>query len=128
MKPEWYSITDLKAFVEGSRVLVYSLFGADQITELSDINISIDALTNDEKTEINDCLSYKEALAISKEFVKIKKNTIIITEKLYSRYLESLTARLTSNLLSNMVKKGTLESAFDSETNDFIFWTKDDNE
>ena len=32
---------------------------------------------------------------------------------------------MVSNMISNLVKKGLLESAFDEEKNDFVFWKKD---
>ena len=38
---------------------------------------------------------------------------------------------MTSNLLASMVSSGILESAYDSEINDFVFWRtneKDNNE
>jgi hypothetical protein len=30
-----------------------------------------------------------------------------------------------SNMLNNLVNKGVLDSGFDDESNDFIFWIKD---
>jgi hypothetical protein len=33
-----------------------------------------------------------------------------------------------SNILNSLVNKGVLDSAYDSDQNDFIFWVKDDDE
>ena len=32
-----------------------------------------------------------------------------------------------SKILNGLVNKGLVETAYDSESNDFIFWVKDDN-
>ena len=33
---------------------------------------------------------------------------------------------MTSNIVNGLVQKGLIETAFDSEANDFIFWIKED--
>ena len=126
MDSEKYLITDVPAFVEGSRVLVYSLFGTN--TSMDDAVLAMADLTKEEQIEIDSCLSQKESALIAKDFLSKRGNKYMISEKGYAEYLESLTSRLTSNLLSNMVKKGHLETAFDTETNDFIFWSNNDEE
>ena len=35
--------------------------------------------------------------------------------------------RMISNMLQGLVSKGVLESGFDSESNDFIFWIPNDD-
>jgi hypothetical protein len=35
---------------------------------------------------------------------------------------------MVSNMLNNLVNKGMIETGYDDETNDFIFWIKDENE
>ena len=34
---------------------------------------------------------------------------------------------MVSNILNQLVQKGLVESAFDTESNDFIFWVKDND-
>ncbi|NBT08684.1 MAG: hypothetical protein EBS98_07780, partial [Chitinophagia bacterium] len=41
--------------------------------------------------------------------------------------LEELNSRLVSNILNSLVNKGLIESAYDSDTNDFVFWVKNDS-
>jgi hypothetical protein len=33
-----------------------------------------------------------------------------------------------SNILNNLVNKGVLESAYDADLNDFVFWIKEEDE
>ncbi len=40
--------------------------------------------------------------------------------------IEDFNARLVSNLLQQLVAKGLIESSYDEEENDFIFWVADD--
>ena len=34
---------------------------------------------------------------------------------------------MTSNILNGLVNKGIVETAYDDETNDFVFWIKNEN-
>lgn len=130
---EWYTIEDIDKFVEASRVLIYHNFGPDK----TDINIeqsSISQLLPEEQQEIEQCLSQSEALSILHQFIKKRKNKntrqieYCVSENSYLDYLESLGSRMVSNMLNNLTNAGLLESAFDSETNDFIFWVKDNEQ
>jgi hypothetical protein len=133
---EWFAIVNLDSFVNSTRVLVYELFG-DQDKEknenIAKTNTDYEKLTNIEKKEINECLTHQESLLISKDFItekeskKLKKKKYIISDKNYLLFLESLNARLVSNMLSKMVKQELLDTAFDEESNDFVFWLKEDN-
>ena len=134
---EWFTIIDLEAFVDSTRVLVYELFGneskgKDKNENIAKTNTDYKKLTKIEKEEINECLTYQESLLISKDFLKERVNKklnqkkYIISEKSYLSFLESLNARLVSNMLSKMVKQDLLDSAFDEESNDFIFWLKEE--
>ena len=136
---EWFTIIDLEAFVDSTRVLVYELFGneskgKDKDENIAKTNTDYKKLTKTEQEEINECLTYQEALLISKDFLKervnkkLKQKKYLISEKSYLSFLESLNARLVSNMLSKMVKQDLLESAFDEESNDFIFWLKEEND
>jgi tRNA C32,U32 (ribose-2'-O)-methylase TrmJ len=134
---EWFAIVNLDSFVNSTRVLVYELFG-NQDKEKNDsvakTNTDYEKLTSIEKKEINECLTHQESLLISKEFItekeskKLKKKRYIISDKDYLSFLESLNARLVSNMLSKMVKQDLLDTAFDEESNDFVFWLKEEEE
>lgn len=121
----WYDITDLDLFIESTRVLVYSIFGQ---TNNDAINIDIKNLNESEKEEMNKCLSNEESMIIAKEFLVIDKNTKTykISDKRYKKFIDALNARLVSNMLQKLSRDGLLESAFDEESNDFIFWVKED--
>jgi tRNA C32,U32 (ribose-2'-O)-methylase TrmJ len=132
---EWFAIVNLESFVDSTRVLVYELFGNQDKEEKENVaktNTDYEKLTNIEKKEINECLTHQESLLISKDFItekeskKLKKKKYIISDKDYLSFLESLNARLVSNMLSKMVKQDLLDTAFDEESNDFVFWLKEE--
>lgn len=129
MKQQWYSITDFDLFIQSTRILVYSMFG-DKDCDIATMNLHMEDLNESEQKEINICLSFNETMSIAKNYVKlIKKNkTYAISESKYMKLIESLNARLVSNLLNKLANEGILESAFDEEINDFVFWAKDDPE
>jgi hypothetical protein len=123
---QWYSINDISLFVESSRVLVYSAFGENH-SELDELNINISSLDKEEKTELDECLPQQECMLIAKDFLVPSKNCKIskISEKKYKAFIDSLNARMVSNMLNKLSHDGFLESAFDEESNDFIFWVKE---
>lgn len=124
----WYTINDIDRFVESTRVLVYSIFG-EQNKNIEEIDFSINSLNEESLKEINNCLTQQESMTIAFEFIKPvrnKKNLFKITESRYVEYMESLNSRLVSNILAKLTKEGLLESAFDEQSNDFVFWAKED--
>jgi hypothetical protein len=133
MKQEWYIVKNLKEFVESSRSLVYNNFGNSV-----DKNDSIDSMlsmvvSDEEKKELDSILSHEESsiiiMALLKKEInkKTKKYRYVMTEKMFLSIIESLNDRMVSNMLNGLVNKGLLETGFDEETNDFIFWIKDEN-
>lgn len=133
MKPEWYVVKDLEEFIETSRSLVYNNFGNS--TDKSDsIDTILTAIVEGEdKKELDNVLSYEESLMIIKSFLKkeinkkTKKHRYVMTEDMFLSIIESLNDRMVSNILSGLVNKGLLETGYDEESNDFIFWIKDEN-
>lgn len=123
-----YNITNIDQFVEASRVLVYHNFGKQG--DMVDTSIMVVAdLSHEEQIEIDRVLNQTEAMSMSKDFLTEsgdEDNQYKISEKNYLRFLDSLTGRLVSNMLNKMVSQGLLESAFDDEANDFVFWVKDE--
>lgn len=133
---EMYDIIDLEKFIDATRTLVYSCFGKDNDKNNSNNTVDnlLNSLTDDEVCEMNVCLSLSESMVIAKKFIKTQKNKNtkqirqIISEEAYMQFVEELNSRLVSNLISKLASQGVLETAFDEEANDFVFWVKDPNE
>lgn len=134
MKDKWYVIHDMDAFTNHVRVLVYNAFGSG-LTEYKD-DPEIDDLISvkpEDKDELDKILSFEESLNIATQIVKKQKNKktnnirYIVNDNIFLQVIESLNDRMVSNLLNNLVNKGVLESGFDNETNDFLFWIKDND-
>lgn len=126
---DWFVIKNLEEFADKARIIVYNNFGAlDSETEIDKI---IDDIKPSDQGELDKVLSQSESIAIVRHKAKKQKhkknNSIryIIDENLFAQIIEDLNSRMVSNILNQLVKKGIVESAFDTETNDFIFWIKD---
>ena len=130
----WYVINNLSNFVDHARQMVFNHFG----TELKDEDNAdslLRELTNEEQSELDQVLTHDESMTIAKNFVKkqtnkqTKKTRYIVSDDVFLEMIASLNDRLVSNLIHNLVKKGLLETAYDDEKNDFVFWAtkKDDN-
>ena len=130
----WYIIEDLSNFVDHARHMVFNHFGS----ELQDEDYTeslLRELTTEEQDELDTVLTHDESMIIAKNFVKkqtnkqTKETRYIVSEDVFLEMISSLNDRLVSNLIHNLVKKGLLETAYDDEKNDFVFWAtkKDDN-
>jgi Fic family protein len=136
---DWLEIADLNIFTDYVRNIVYSSFiDAEDIEEKEDdTNNQIDlmniltSLTQQEKEELDSVLDKNECLNIVKEtsrkirHKKSKKIKYLVNDNILYSIIQSINQRMVSNIISNLVKKGFLESAFDEEKNDFIFWKKE---
>ena len=124
-----YTITNLEKFVESTRVLVFDAFGKTDNHDPGELTMNLTELKPEEQVEIDSVLSQQEGLIIARDFIREKtrnKKTIyIISEKKYMAMIESFNERLVSNMLKNLTQSGLLESAYDTELNDFIFWIKE---
>lgn len=126
MKNTKFEINDIEKFVECSRVLVFDCMGKDQTSSLNDMKYTLSELSEEEQAELNDVLSQEESMIICKTFLRQSgEDVYVITNKKYAELIDSLNTRLVSNMLNNLVNKGLLETAFDHEANDFIFWVKE---
>lgn len=123
-----YIISNLTKFLDASRVWLYVIFGGEEPSKTMTKRY-VD-LNDEEKEEIDKVLSIKEVITISSGYIKhnLDNDTWTITEKEYEDFLVELSGRMTSNLLASMVSSGILESAYDSEINDFVFWRNDTDE
>lgn len=130
---EWFIINNLDEFTDKTRAIVYNNFGSWNNDD-SEMDILIDDVAETDKEEFDKILSHQECLAIVKQLVKKQKskktNNIryVLNDKLFAAIVEEMNDRMVSNILNGLVRRGLVESAFDSETNDFVFWVKDDDE
>lgn len=131
---EWYIVNNLSEFVDRTRTLVFAHFGSELNEEVNE-DALLAKLTREQQQELDEVLTHEESMVIAKTFVKkqVHKTTkavrYTLSDEIFMELVASLNDRMVSNLLHSLVKKGLLESAYDSETNDFIFWTpkNDDN-
>jgi hypothetical protein len=125
-----YIVKDLDNFVLTSRELVFNNFGKDQNQNIEDL---IQDVGLDELEEFNSVLSQEESMIIAKSICRKQTNKktkairYVITDDLFMQMIMLFNDRMVSNMLNGLVNKGLLETAFDTESNDFIFWAKDEH-
>ena len=129
---QWFVIPDLSEFTDKARAIVYNNFGVWE--DKSDIDLIIDDVVDNEKEDFDKVLSHQESLVIVKENIKKERSKItkeiryVLTDQMFADIVQKLNDRMVSNIINGLVKKGLVESAFDSEANDFVFWVKDNDE
>ncbi len=133
----WMEILNLHKLADFSRKVVYHNFDESN-KEYSDqefLSIVTEMeLTPEDYEELEKLLPLKETKIILKSLSVTKKKqkriTYIIKDSNYDEFLVQLGQRMISNIVLGLVKKGLVDSAFDDEKNDFVFWVKrpDDNE
>ena len=123
---EWFIIKDIDMFINYTRNMIYENYGE---TKTGD---SPKELNSEETQELDKVLSFDESLTIVKSLTRKQKNKknnkirFIVNDNSYMKIISSLTDRMTSNILTSLVNKGVVETGYDSEQNDFIFWVKND--
>jgi hypothetical protein len=134
MKDKWYIIHDIDAFTNHVRVLVYNAFGSGLSEDKGDPEIDdLISVKPEDKDELDKILSFEESLNIATQIVKKQKNKktnnirYVVNDSIFLQVIESLNDRMVSNILNNLVNKGVLETGFDNETNDFLFWIKEND-
>ena len=129
-----YIIDNLDNFTDSARRLVYNGFGKGSVEDPDEFTELVTKISPDEEQELNKILTHDEALIIVKSMAKEQKHKYedksryLIDEKIFSEIIEAMNARLVSNILSSLASKGLIESAYDPEINDFVFWTVDGDE
>lgn len=124
---EWYIVKDIDGFIESARILVFNNFGKKDSSEETNLEISIS-----DKEEIDKILSFEESEIICKELLKKKttkdkkSNRFIVNDDIFLSIIQSLNDRMVSNILNSLVNRGLVETAYDSDSDDFVFWMKDD--
>lgn len=122
-----YIMKDPTDFINQVRRLVFAGFGTKDLKdeELQELVLEID------EEEMEKTISFEECRVIAMEYLeprKIRRRTkYFLSEQGFADLIEAINARLVSNIITELVDKGELESAWDSEANDFIFWVKDKN-
>ena len=123
---EWFIIKDMNMFINYTRNMIYENYGETKTED------SPKELNSEETQELDKVLSFDESLTIVKGLTRKQKNKknnkvrFIVNDNSYMKIISSLTDRMTSNILTSLVNKGVVETGYDSEQNDFIFWVKND--
>ena len=124
---EWYVINDMEEFIDTTRVLVFNNFG----TENSKTDIFYNDLSLEEQQEIDNILSHNECSIIAKSMARKQinkrknKTRYMISDEIFLNIVNSFNERMVSNILQGLVNKGMIETAFDTESNDFVFYVPD---
>lgn len=127
---EWFVIKDIDGLINSARLLVYNSFsyiGKEKI-DADSLYVELD---DEHQQELDKILSFDESKLIVMSLVKKQKNKktnetrLIMDDKTFSSIIESLNDRMVSNLLNSLVNKGLVETAYDEEADDFVFWIKD---
>ena len=79
-------------------------------------------------------MTQEESIVIIKPLFKKQKNKrtskirYLISDDIFLNMLQQLNDRMVSNTISSLVQKGLVESAYDDEIDDFVFWVDKDKE
>ncbi len=130
MKSEWYKINDLKTFIKHTRFMVFETFGDGNNRANDDFTELMSNQKLKDKKEMERLLPAKETIqiitaGIKKRLSKDGEVEFTVTNKAFKKMLEELNARMVSNILAKLSSEGLIETAFDSEKNDFVFWVKE---
>lgn len=129
---DWFVVPDIEEFTLKARSIVYSNFGSWENSD--DYEILTNDLKTKDKEELDKILSQQESLVIIKENLKKEKNKrtsevrYTLNDKIFAEIIAKLNDRMISNIITNLVKKGLVETAFDNEANDFVFWVRENYE
>lgn len=135
MEDGWMEVVNLEKLVNFSRKVIFYNFDEEN-AELKDSDFldKIEKIENTPNAEMDKVLPYPEcklmlqSMTIKKKNKKTQETKYFLKEGDYDVFLSQLNQRMISNIVQGLVKKGILESAFDSEKNDFVFWIKHDEE
>lgn len=126
---EWLEISNLKKFTNYIRTMVFKSFSNED--EEVDVLNCFANLTDKEKEELDNVLGLKECSIIIKGIAKrirhkqTKRVKYLVNGDMLNQIIEDVNQRMVSNIIQVLVSKGVLETAFDEEKNDFVFWTKE---
>lgn len=129
---QWMEVVNVTKLLNFSRKLVFYNFDSTYSSlDDEEFILKVQEIKLSEEPEVDKLLPYKESLLMFNEHLRREKRknsakgyTIYIKDKDYDLFLEQLCERMVSNIIQSLVKKGLVETAFDNEKNDFIFWVK----
>lgn len=131
---QWYIINDLDSFTNKLRAMVFNSFGSMEEETKLDIDYLIDEVAKEDKDEFEKILSFKESINIVKDLVRRQRNKTktktryLLDDNIFTEIINSLNDRMISNILLGLVNRGIVETSYDNDTDDFVFWIKDNNE
>lgn len=124
---EWFAVTDIEGLVTSARTLVYNNFGDWESKDEQDIVDSM-IVKPDNTQEFDQLLTQEESIVIVQSLLKkqrhktTKEIRYLISDTTFYDILQQLNDRLVSNTIASLVQKGLVESAYDSDIDDFVFW------
>jgi hypothetical protein len=122
-----YTMEDPDAFINQIRRLIFAGFGLKDLAD-SELQHLLDEI---DEEEMERTISFAECKLIAMEYLEAKKIRrkikYFLTEENFTNLVEAINARLVSNLITELVDMGQLESAWDNESNDFIFWVPEND-
>jgi len=133
MDEGWMEIVNIDKLVDFSRRVIFYNFDEDN-DDLDDEDFmkKIEKIESKDSAEMNKVLPRDEVKAIFLDLIVKRRNkntkqvAMFIKEEDYEEVLAQLNQRMVSNIVKGLVSRGLVESAFDSEKNDFVFWVRTD--
>lgn len=129
---EWFVVKDVDSFINSARTLIYNNFGDWNKDE--DTIVESMLTKPEDENEFNSLLTYDESSTIVRGLLKKQKNKntgdirYLVSDSLFYEILQQLNDRMVSNTIGSLVSKGLVESAYDDELDDFVFWVDDSKE
>lgn len=125
-KQRVYEITNVEEFAESIRLIILENF-YDNDKKLTKEISKFDELMKTKREKIQEKLTLQESKNIIKPILKTVINSVgekeyTVSHKNFKKILEELNRRIISNILMELVSEGLVETGFDEEKNDFIFW------
>lgn len=130
MKEKWFEIKDLSEFVNSTRKMVFHFFGKLNQEDADSTLKEIWDMSDEELDELDSTLTYDECLIITKDHLRVETKNMsdryYVSDSIFMTIVEEINSRLVSNILNRLASKGLIETAFDTELNDFCFWVPSD--
>lgn len=129
-RDDFMEVVNLDRLVEFSRQLIFYNFAIEDDDDETDDEFiaKVKNIKKEDKEELDRLLPFQESKLIFKSSLrkqvnrKTKKVRYVIKESDYDEVLVELNSRMVSNIIRSLVKKGLVETAFDDDKNDFVFW------
>ena len=129
MSEGWLELSNIDKLIDFSRKLIYYNFDEDT-ADMSDENFlrKIEKMSDRVEPELEQLLPFIEIKSMFMEQVVERYGVPCMSEDSYDQLLVDINQRMISNIVLGLVKKGVLDTAFDSDKNDFVFWVKNQDE